>query len=248
MKTSNKLLLGLLVVILIIATTGIVVMKVWAEKSGLQLSGVTVTQEKQIDEFSELNLAGGILVHFTQNSQTTLSLTGDSVLVANVRIEQNGSKLNIKLEENTGSRNRVEVFINNPKLSYLDVVAGAHFQTENSLQGNIMKMEAIAGGKISMTGDFNVLDANVTAGGMVNLTGNAERARFGGTAGGQIDALEFTSQFCKVNVVAGAIAEVYASQELRVSANAGGIVKYKGNPKLTDIDISSGGRLNDLDD
>lgn len=247
MKTSNKLLLGLLVVILIIATAGIVVMKVWAEKSGLQLSGITVTQEKQIDEFSELNLAGGIIVYFTQTDQTKLSLTGDSVLVANVRIEQNGSKLNIKLEENTGSRNRVEIFIHNPKLSYLDVVAGAHFQTENSLQGNIMNMEAIAGGKINMTGDFNVLDADVTAGGMVYLTGNAERARFGGTAGGQIDALGFTSQYCKVNVVAGAIAKVYASKELQVTANAGGIVKYKGAPQLTDIDISSGGRLKDLD-
>jgi len=247
MKTSNKLLLGLLILILIVITAGVVTIKLFSESKSVNLSGVVITQEKEISEFTGLSLSGRIKVFYTHNEQANLTLTGDSALLNHVEIFLNDNELSIKLNKKVADKNRVEVYLQNPGMNKLDVVAGAIFETTTAINMAALEANASAGGIATVEGEFTEFKGSASAGGIITVKGYVQHSTFNGSAGAQIQATECIVQYCEVNVSAGAFAKINVEKELNASASAGGTIMYLGSPNIIGTDITSGGSLTKME-
>ena len=242
MKTTNKLLLGLLIASLLAILSLMVYAKVSFKDSFVELSGKNVTLEEQIEPFTHLEVSGLLGIYYTQGETTGFRMEGDSALVALVEIKQAGNKLDIKLDGKKVNK-RVNIYLQNPELNDLKVVAGSRFVSENQLTSNNLDVEVVAGGNAEIDGIFEQLKVSTVAGGRSKLSGKADKATMEGTAGSILNAYDLESNYCDVNAVAGAKVEVLVIKELRANATAGGIIRYKGSPELKEVNASAGGRL-----
>jgi len=80
-----------------------------------------------------------------------------------------------------------------------------------------------------------------SSGSDARLSGRAKFFTASSSSGSDINARDLEAQVCKVNVSSGADATVTATDELHANASSGADVRYYGNPKVVDIDESSGG-------
>lgn len=97
MKTMKK--------ILILAATSLIVLCsacacIKVSKKRVKLSGVVVQKDTALKPFDLLMINGGIDVRFVKGDSASIHVSGDSVLVNNLSIDNNGGKLKLTLQSN----------------------------------------------------------------------------------------------------------------------------------------------------
>jgi hypothetical protein len=247
MKTSNKILWGLLIFILLVITTLLVYIRIQWHAGKVELAGISITETRDVKPFTNLDISGGFEVYYTSDSLTSFKLEGDSALVAMVETRQINEDLEVTLKNVFSKKRRVKVYIHNKALSELDISAGSRFKTENILTGRDLEVDGSAGAEITMKVQYESIEAGGSAGSIMTLEGDCKELDIRGSAGSIVNAGELIAKTCDIHLTAGSIAKIHVEKELEVDASAGSMIKYAGNPKLKQIDLSAGARINSVD-
>jgi len=247
MKTSNKILWGLLIFILLVITTLMVYIRVQWHTGKVELAGIEISDTRDIKPFTNLDISGGFEVYYSSDSISFLNLTGDSALVAMVETRQINENLEIRMDNFFSKKKRVKVYIHNKQLNELEISAGSKFETENLISGSDLEMDGSAGAEITLSVKYQSIELEGSAGSIITLSGECEELDISGSAGSIVNARELISKICEINLTAGSIAKIHVEKELEVSASAGSIIKYAGNPKLKQLDLSAGARIKSID-
>ena len=95
--------------------------------------------------------------------------------------------------------------------------------------------------------DFNFegekLTSIVNSGGKLFLSGKVTNHQSSVSSGGACEAETFEAEQTKVNVTAGGMAYVYATELLEARVTAGGIIRIYGNPKKMVTKKAIGGKI-----
>lgn len=241
MKTSNKLLLGLLFVFLIFATVLIIVSANRFHRfENPVLTGKQSTQVRTLPAFNEIEIAGKFQLNYTQGSTQSVFVQADSSLLKDIVTEVHGNRLRIRLIRNFYSGDYIRVNVTSEALSELEISAGGIFKTTNCLKSPDLMVSASAGTILEVNGEITNLKADLSAGCMARFLGTCDNMQLDASAGCIINADSLYTKTANIEASAGTIAKLNVSQEISVSASAGSNITYKGNPKLKTVDISGG--------
>ena len=246
MKTSNRLLVILFLIILVgIAAIMIHLRSAINKNEGPWLSGsrVVIEQKRQLPAFDQIRIKDQIKVSFRQDSVYSIWVKADSNIVDHLVTKVEGHELQIYMDEMVRRARKREVEISAPKLSRLKALEGSVFRTENNLQAENFEAHVLAGSQLHLNINCNELLTNFTAGSQGNFEGQANFFKTTANAGSIINAHEMEAQKCEINANAGCIVKVHVSKSLDVNASSGSMINYRGEPRIENLNLSSGAQI-----
>ena len=170
-----------------------------------------------------------------------------------LKLEQFGSRLKIKWDNNNGiwrsNRNRkANIKLYYKDLTAISVSAGAKIEGTDMIRSSDFELSASSGGRVSIELKSNTVEVDVSSGGSASVSGSSERLVVEASSGGNFKGSDLEASEVRASASSGGNARVWATDMLRADASSGGNVKYRGNPSKRDISSSkwSGGSVRSM--
>jgi hypothetical protein len=229
--------------------------------------GDVISQTRKVESFNGIEISSGIKVNFTQGNTQNVRVETDSDKIEYIKTEVSGGVLKIYISNPRKISNlnfrKIFVDITAPKLNKIYASSGSNFTTINTINCDYFDVDATSGSNISVdiSAKYNVgievtsgsssrinvnsktLTLSGNSGANITLTGNSDEANFNISSAATVNAQDLVTKNSTVNVSSASSLKVNASESLRGKVNSGGNVKYKGEPKLIEVNKSSGGNV-----
>jgi hypothetical protein len=184
-------------------------------------SGNIVTQTFDYQGFTAIEAGYGFDLKVTQGSQYSITVLIDDNVEDKLRVRKDGGTLRLNLEQGSYSNLNIEAKVTMPSLNNIDFSGG----TQGTITG------------FRTTEDFNI---ELSGGSYVNIEGIAKDLTLDASGGSRFDLKDFTVNDVDANLSGGSGGSVYVGGTLNADASGGSHLSYYGDPKLGNIDESTG--------
>ncbi|QHT68747.1 DUF2807 domain-containing protein [Rhodocytophaga rosea] len=243
MKTSNKLILGFLTLILIAITVFVAVAKYYQYADTVTGNGKNTSNVRQVTDFNSIEVSGKISVNLTQGAPTKVEVKGDENLIVLIRTEVSGNQLRIYTKDKINRQTKIEVDVTVPNIESLHLSGGANIQSTNELKGEELALKTSSGSQATLALQYKNLTSDSNAGSILKLSGQVEEASFEASAGSIINAFDLNARKCSVQANAGSMTEVKVLDQISADISSGSSLTYDGEPAVRDVNASSGGMI-----
>ena len=189
----------------------------------LKGSGNSISENRELTNFSSINLMGGIDVNIKFSDKYNCTVVSDENLIPYIKTEVVNNNLQISINKNYSSEEKLVVNINTPNYD------------EVSLSGS---------GNINIL-DFKNNNLSLNISGSGNITGNGEVetlvVKINGS--GNLISKEIKSNSATITINGSGDAEVLASDSISAKINGSGNIEYFGNPENVDSIINGSGDI-----
>lgn len=245
MKTTNKILLGLLIVILAVSTATMIYIRTQFTAAVLiEGSGNTIQEQRLIEPFNKLELTGNIRVNLMHGHDDHMVVTGDDNLLQYLNSEvSQDAVLKIHVSTLSGTYPYFEIDLYYDSIVSLNLAANARIRNHDPLMADKLHLSVSAGAFSELTVATDDLRIHAAAGSQVNISGTTNFLNLESFAGSQVRAFELQAGSAEVRANAGAMAEIFAIDRIRAHANTGAVIRFKGDPPAKDISTNTGGSV-----
>lgn len=148
----------------------------------------------------------------------------------NIFVKRGTLKIQMKTSKQFKSE-QVKVVVTYKKLRKIRASAGAEIYADQIIAADYLYLKAASGGKVEMDLQVEDLEAHVGEGGKLELEGYAKTQRIGAGTGGQFNGYHLEGERVYARAGTGGSITVTATESIDASANTGGKIEYRGNPK-----------------
>lgn len=205
----------------------------------------TETQNRDVKGFSAIKVSSGIDLYLRMGNRETVEVVASNSVADKIITEVKNGTLHIYMKKNKwlnwGGNGPREVHVTVSQLEELHASAGADVKTQNTLDGQQLEVSTSSGSDVKLDLHYKNCSINASSGSDAELYGKVKYLNAEASSGSDIDAKDLDAQFCKVHASSGSDISISVSDELEAHASSGADIIYYGNPKMRDIDESSGG-------
>lgn len=179
--------------------------------SGVQGSGTSKTETRNISGFKKVNAGGAINIEIVVQKNFSVTVEADDNLLTNIKTETSGDTLKIYSEDRISPKTRINVKISMPTVEGLDV-SGASSGSITGVNADSLDLKASGASKIKIDGTAKQLNADASG-------------------ASTIDAENLKVDDADVEASGASKAVVSATNDLKVDASGASKVSYIGEPK-----------------
>lgn len=214
-------------------------------------SGPKTSKSFPISEFSKLNLEIVGEVNYEQSDHFYLEVNGGTNLIEALTVTNDNGQLMIKLKDKdhfSGNKNDLEFRIGSPNLEKINFNSVGTFLSKNEFKGDELTIVNNGVGEVKMT-DCNVENFNLVSNGVgtIKIKGSTSSTYINSQGVGDIDCSQFKSETAIIECSGIGNISVYAQNHIKVNLSGIGSVKYYGNPKEVNSNVSGLGSIKNMD-
>ncbi len=176
----------------------------------------------------ELNLACEVIL--LQGDKSSLVISGDNEDLEDVKVRISGNKLEVNNKRHHQHKEDIKINLTVTDLNELSLSGVVDIQTPETVKFTDFRIEASGVAEI----DFKLQSTkvNIDASGVLTarITGDTKDLDVEISGVGKLNASEFKSENCQVDVSGVAKASVYALEKLDASVSGMGRITYCGRP------------------
>ena len=186
-------------------------------------------QKRNIHGFHAIETAAGIEVIISKGDNEELAVSvGNNDYLDEVRTVVENGVLKIYRSGdwkfwNQWKNWKVKVYVSYTKLDAVRASSGG------SISGTDLKLEKLI--------------AKLSSGGNITLAGSVNDLMVDGSSGAQFRGYSLNAVNCHAETSSGAVIQLSATKEISASASSGGVVRFKGDALIRDINVHSGGSV-----
>jgi len=203
------------------------------------------TENRKVRDFNAIKVSTGIDLYLRMGETEAVKIVADDDIIDDVITEVKDGTLRIYMKKNNwfnwGGNKTKKAYVTVQELNAINASSGSDVRSENTLEGESLKIQASSGSDIEIEVFYKNLWLDTSSGSDARLSGKVKTFDAEASSGSDIKAQKLESKICKVRVSSGSDATVSVSDELYARASSGGDIRYYGNPMVRDIDESSGG-------
>ncbi len=213
----------------------------------IAISNFSVAQEQVREqntrEFTVVKVFDGISAKLVKSTENKVIITGANINDVDI-IDRNGTlKIRMDIEKTfSGFRTFAEIHYKGI-LEIVDVNENAKIETETPIQQIDVILRAQEGGEIEADLQVQKLHVKAVTGGKITATGKAKVQNVNINTGGRYEGDHLKTEQTTVNVSAGGLAYINASQVVEASVKAGGTIRVFGKPKVVNKKKFIGGEI-----
>jgi len=218
-------MIAVMTAVLVLAVIGMAVLfrSGWSSSSGVQGSGVAVTQTRAVAGFTSLDLAGSNNVTVVVGGPQSVVVHADSNLINHVTTGVVAGTLVIGDTGSFTTRTPMSVDVSVPSLTALN------------LSGS---------GQISVTGtNVPQLTVTVSGSGLLSAAGTATRLDVMLSGSGQAQLSQLTARDVHAVVSGSGLIQVTATTSLDAAVPGSGTIVYSGNPPQVTTSVTGSGTV-----
>jgi len=207
----------------LIVTGGVVVLIGVLILSGVILvgSGKLQTQQKNLSDFTIINIQSGFQAQISQSDSYSVSITADNNVINRIDVNQSGNTLTIGLQlVSIFNMGTLKAQITMPDLQEIHLSGGANANVSGFVLAHELLVSEEGGSKLQMEGQASNLSAVCTGGSSLELS-----------------SLEVNQ--ATITMDGGSTGTTNVTGLLNADLNGGSSLTYTGNPTLGSI-VTSG--------
>ncbi|MBN2273668.1 MAG: DUF2807 domain-containing protein [Bacteroidales bacterium] len=208
------------------------------------MSGETIKETRQVDQFSSISLAISANVYLTQGSVQKIEIEGDKNSLAEIETVVTGDLLKIKTKSRIGGNlGKVNLYITVPEINGLNVAGSGDIMAKSVIKTDEMDMSVSGSGSIHLTElSVHEVSTTITGSGNIDIESGQAQSELDVviTGSGSFSGEGFSADEANVTITGSGNAKVWAVKELGTNITGSGSVSYKGNPLVNAISTGSG--------
>lgn len=207
--------------------------------------GELTSEHRGIDAFNKIEVEGVFNVFLVQGNKESVKVESDKNILPLILTEVRNNVLTIKLKDNSSisKMKKINVYVTFVDLSELSTKGVGMLSCANKLHFNDLALDLKGVGAIHLDLEANRLNIDTEIVGVLFLSGKANVVNLHHRGIGEIEAFDLKAEKLSLKSEGVGKSEVYASQELRIKAKGLGIVEYKGNPAVKNIQNEGFGKV-----
>ena len=207
-------------------------------------SGRIITEERQLEGFSAIEVSGNIEVDVSTGSGYSVKVEADDNVMPYVSTNLSGDRLEISLAKNFEVNDgHLKITVTAPEIKAVEASASAEVHALSGLKSNAeVELTTSSAATIKASVDAPLITLRTSSGSKIETKGMCKTLKVTASSGSSIEAKDLLSETTNATSSSGASIAVYASVNLEARASSGASISYSGNP-LTNIDESSGGSV-----
>ena len=202
---------------------------------------------RKIGDFKILKVYDLINIELIRAEENYAEITGQHSNKVVVKNKNGELKVRMGIERRfRGANTKVKIFYNNIDKIY--VHEGAFVFSKDTIKQTSLYVKADEGAKVSLDVSITDFSTNTASGAIINVAGEVVLHRAKVNTGGELQASKLITEETEVFLTTGAVADVFAKEELSVSVRAGGTVNVHSKTKKIIESKLAGGSINYLYD
>lgn len=224
---------------------------IFGQQLGVRGSGVVTTEDREVSNFSSVELRGAGNLDIKQTGEETLSVEAEDNLIDRIETSVEGETLIIQIKNPWFFWSFWPTKEINYSLSVDDLekvsISGSGSAKADKLSADDFEINISGSGNVDLTLDVKNLDIDISGSGKVILDGTSTKNDLNISGSGKYDAQNLSSETVKINISGSGESIVNAKKLLDVKISGSGKVQYLGSPDI-DQDISGSGSIKRLKD
>lgn len=197
-------------------------------------TGNFVKEERNVGNFSKLDIGGAFKVYLSQGDQEKIVLEADQDELKDIVTEVSGSTLKIYTKSDWSTRfHEMTIWLTFKNLESIDFSGAVEVTSEGTLNFTDLDMDISGAAEITMAMKADKFDAEFSGASEVDFSGNIKSGYLELSGASDFDAqdLEFTD--LNIEVSGASEAKVWATGTLKIDASGASDIRYKGSPKVS---------------
>lgn len=206
-------------------------------------SGQEYERLVNVGEFINLKIYSGIEVKLIPSNENKLLISGEDR--KDVVAKNKGQTLKIRhsLEHIFNPTFTYVEIYHSEELDYISLYQGAKLKGDSIYKQTSISLKIQEASEAELKFEGEKLTSIVNSGGKLFLSGKATTHHSSVSSGGSCEGETFETEQSKVNVTAGGLSYINATELVEAKVTAGGIIRIYGNPKKMVTNKSIGGQI-----
>ena len=176
-----------------------------------EASSVKIEADKNLLEYLEIDLKGGVLTISTKEGYNLRPKAG------------------------------LKIYVTSPVFNTISVVGSGDVQSQTKLtNSNDIEIDISGSGNVLLDVDAPRINSEINGSGTVTFKGNTKNFQSDINGSGEVHAFELLSETAEINISGSGNIEVFASKLLDVEIAGSGDIQYKGDPVVKQSKAGSG--------
>ncbi|MBS4056460.1 MAG: DUF2807 domain-containing protein [Bacteroidales bacterium] len=201
-------------------------------------NGKMVTEQRQVSNFSAMEVSSAFSVELSQGDAESLTIEADENLMKFIRTEVRGGVLKIYVDEPVNSSRGLKAILNFKSLESMDFSGAVKVKGMNSLHFDQLEVELSGATELDMDMTASSLDLDVSGASKISLVGEVKHVDADCSGASKIYAENLKTSTFNFESSGASKAEIWVTDELRVSASGASSVRYKGEVQKIKVDTS----------
>jgi hypothetical protein len=210
---------------------------------GIRGNGNVIKQERQISSFTSLEVGGAFKVFLTQGDKEALTVEADENLMDAIKTNVIGNTLKITTSEDISDSKALNIYLTISKLEEMEISGACKLTCESKLNLNDLDLECSGASDVELKLAANDLDLDFSGASQVDMFGSANEVSLDLSGASDLNALELEAEKYTADISGASHASIFVKSELSVDVSGAASLKYKGDPKLVQTDVSGAGSL-----
>ena len=251
MKTSNKILIGVLAGILLLGILPIFLLKGginFSQKERIKGNGDWKKEAFNLSDFKNIDLQDNFEVRLKQGD-FSVEVEAESNIMEYLKVENAdgylilGSKKGFKLKSSEDPR----VYISMPDVNVITVSGVGKFRSEGNFKTENLEVMISGAADMELDLECTTLKTRISGAGDISLRGSADYFSTSNSGAGNIDAYDFVTKTTKISINGAGDAKVHATERVDANINGAGSVSYAGNPEEVNKQVNGFGSIKKRD-
>jgi hypothetical protein len=214
--------------------------------NGIKGNGNVVKQVREISSFTSLEVGGAFRVFLSQGDKVALTVEADENLLDAIKTTVSGNKLKITTDEDINNSKALNIYLTVTKLEEMEISGACKLTCETKLTVDELDLDCSGASDVEMKLAANELDLDFSGASQVEMFGSAGEVSLDLSGASDLDALEFETDKLSADISGASNAKVFVKSELSVDLSGAASLKYKGDPRLIETDVSGAASLKKL--
>ncbi len=207
-------------------------------------NGNDVTESFEVRDFSGVRLTIDGTVFLTQGDEQTVSITGESNIIDEIRLRVRNDVLIIDTDRCIRDYNELDIFITIPTIRELSLSGNGQIIGENTFLVDDIDVSVSGSGEMDLALEADDIMGSISGSGEMLLEGSADVLDCRLSGSGELKAFDLLVNRADLIISGSGDMEVNVQEFLDVRISGSGDVFYKGNPEI-DQRVSGSGNVVD---
>ncbi len=224
LKMKNKLSL-LLISVLIITISSC------SNNDCISSSGKATTEQRNVDDFSKLELKGTFKVIISQDSFSMMKITADENVIKQVKSRVSGKTLHVELDKKLCDSGVVEIALSSKMWESIEASGEFDITGANVINTDNLDIDLSGASKINLNLMVSRLKTKASGSSEIILSGQARQHIINLSGSNSTEAFDFIVSDYKIETSGSSKLNINVLNNLEVKSSGVSDISYKGTPK-----------------
>jgi hypothetical protein len=209
------------------------------------------SEERTVEPFTKIDLGISATLILVQADVQKVSIEADADALKLIETKVENSTLIIKVSKwHFTNLGKVTIYISVPKIEGLDVSGSGKIIAQNKISTEAIQLEISGSGSIELSNlSANNVKSEISGSGNIKLTGSKAITFLSITISGSGDlyATDLSTDEANISISGSGDCKVNVKSKLTAEISGSGKVRYLGDPKKVDVDVSGSGSVKKMD-